>query len=700
MIFSLPEIGTAALTFSHFPTPQQAFIFRAAEYVPMEKIAQILKTDVATVQKAAADMGLPDYQPGQLWLSKGYITIIRRMWHILPYTQLLELLDMDEPSLALLLREEDFLSTKLGKKPQCQPLLWRELTPEEQQRTAILKTVMKSLPQGGRAPFDFRYELPEMTFSGATKFDTRMIYAYSGLYQTAFDVDSRTFCPDALLEAYQKIGVNGIWAQGILYQLTPFPFAPTLSEGWERRLANLQDFSNRLNRFGIKLYLYLNEPRSMPENFFEAYPHLKGHRVSDEKVCMCVSTPEVQAYLQDAVEHICHSVPNIGGFFTITRSENLTNCYSHAEPPAVATHQPCTCPRCANRPIEDVIADTIRCYRAGADRVDPNIKVIAWDWGWSPYNLDIINKLPERVIVQAQSELGVPFTIAGTQGEVRDYSMSIIGPGSQAKEEWAAAKARGLETAAKIQVNTTWEASTIPALPVYQRIEEHIRRIADEGVSHLMLSWTLGGYPSRSIAHAAKYFYEHCTLAESAAITRAGQLFSEAFQEFPFHITTLYKGPQNAGPSNLLFDTPTGYPSTMTCFAYDDLEKWRSIYTEEAFEQQFARLCDKWAEGLAALEGEPDCETVRMAQGAYYLFCACRDQVRFYRARSRNDVTEMLHCACSEEQTARDMLSLMQREPAIGFEATNHYYFSQGQLREKVLNCRYIIEKLKQQQNA
>ena len=697
MTFSLPELGRPALAFSHFPTAQQAFIFRAAEYVPMEKIAQILKTDVATVQKAAADMGLPDYQPGQLWLTKGYITIIRRMWHILPYAQLLELLDMDAPSLALLLREEDFLSTKLGPKPQCQTLHWRALTADEQQRTAQLKAVMETLPYGGRPPFDFCYDLPQMHFSGQTKFDTRMIYAFSGLYQTAFDVDSRSFCPDELLQAYQKIGINGVWVQGILYQLTPFPFAPALSEGWQQRLANLKDFSNRLNRFGIKLYLYLNEPRSMPESFFAQYPHLKGHRVSEEKVSLCISTPEVQAYLTDAVEHLCRSVPDIGGFFTITRSENLTNCYSHAEPPAVAQYQPCTCPRCANRPLEDVIADTIACFRKGADRVDPNIKVIAWDWGWNPYHMDIIQKLPARVILQAQSELGVPFTIAGTQGQVRDYSMSIIGPGAQAKEEWAAARKRGLETAAKIQVNTTWEASTIPALPVYQRIEEHIQNIAAEGVSHLMLSWTLGGYPSRSIAHAAKYFYEHCTLTENEAVTQASQIFSQAFQEFPFHLGTLYKGPQNAGPSTLLFDTPTGYPSTMTGFAYDDLEKWRSVYTEEAFEQQFTKLCDKWEQGLALLQNEPDCETVRMAQGAYYLFCASRDQVSFYRARSRKDYAQMLACASREEKTARAMLELMQREPAIGFEATNHYYFSQGQLMEKVLNCQHIINKLEQQ---
>ncbi len=39
-------------------------------------------------------MGLePDSSFGNLWLERGYVTIIRRNWHLLPYEQLLELLD-------------------------------------------------------------------------------------------------------------------------------------------------------------------------------------------------------------------------------------------------------------------------------------------------------------------------------------------------------------------------------------------------------------------------------------------------------------------------------------------------------------------------------------------------------------------------------------------------------------------------------
>ena len=136
MIFTLPALGQNALPMPHFPTRHQAFIFRAWEYVPAERIAKILGTTEENVIRAAEEMGLPNYAPGNIWLERGYITIIRQMWHILPYPQLLDLLGMTEGELALILKEEDFLDVKLQSKPICEPVRWRELTDAEKERTA------------------------------------------------------------------------------------------------------------------------------------------------------------------------------------------------------------------------------------------------------------------------------------------------------------------------------------------------------------------------------------------------------------------------------------------------------------------------------------------------------------------------------------------------------------------------------------
>jgi hypothetical protein len=301
--------------------------------------------------------------------------------------------------------------------------------------------------------------------------------------------------------------------------------------------------------------------------------------------------------------------------------------------------------------------------------------------------------LPKDVILLSQSELSVPFEIGGQTGEVVDYSMSIIGPGERAKKEWALAKECGLEIAAKVQMNTTWECSTVPAIPVYPLIEEHMQNLRKEGVDHIMLSWTLGGYPSRNIQYAAKYFFEECLTppAESEIQQKATELFAKAFQEFPFDIGVLYRGPQNGGVSNLLFTEPTGYASTMTCYAYDDLENWRSIYPEDVFEDQLAKLCAKWAEGMALLEDDGS-ELYLMAKAADIQFSACLNQVRFYRARAVQDTATMKAMAEKELENAKEMLALMNRSPVIGFEAANHYYFSKGNIVEKILNCHNIME--------
>ena len=55
--------------------------------------------------------------------TRGYITLIRRNWHLLPYGQLLELVEMTPERLASTLHEDDFLLGETGPlKPKCEPL--------------------------------------------------------------------------------------------------------------------------------------------------------------------------------------------------------------------------------------------------------------------------------------------------------------------------------------------------------------------------------------------------------------------------------------------------------------------------------------------------------------------------------------------------------------------------------------------------
>ena len=102
--------------YPHFPTRWQAFVWRNWELIPPARIAAVLQCSENDVLDAAAEMGLiPNPQVNPKWLSHGYLTLIRNNWHLLPYAQLLELLDWTPEKMAYTLKEEDFFPVKMNR---------------------------------------------------------------------------------------------------------------------------------------------------------------------------------------------------------------------------------------------------------------------------------------------------------------------------------------------------------------------------------------------------------------------------------------------------------------------------------------------------------------------------------------------------------------------------------------------------------
>jgi len=109
---------------------------------------------------------------------------------------------------------------------------------------------------------------------------------------------------------------------------------------------------------------------------------------------------------------------------------------------------------------------------------------------------------------------------------------------------------------------------------------------------------------------------------------------------------------------------------------------------------QFEKLTEKWALGVERLKDEPDSETKIMGRAAFSTFRSSRNQIRFYMARDVGDTQTMIEAAEDEIWCAEELLKMMNLNSAIGFEAANHYYYSKGCLREKVVNCHYVLSKL------
>ncbi|MBI4581945.1 MAG: hypothetical protein HY718_19765 [Planctomycetes bacterium] len=741
---SLPT-GAAppALIVPHFPSRVHTFVWRNWECANLDRMGEVVGATPAQVAAVGESMGLPPHRPvSDDELARSYIGIIRRNWHLLPYDQLLTLLHWDADRLAYTLREDDFLWHKLGQlKPACEPVKYAPpdeaaMRRCEEIRGLVAETFDEELRRPAEPRFAFVWELsapvPDATTGGSAGINPaarrseddpiRFLYSYFAVYGDPLVDEKLNPYPDGLLQRLRAVGVNGVWLHVVLRQLAPATDFPEFGEGWQTRLANLRKLVERAGRHGIKIYLYMNEPRAMPAAFFTPERDSMKGVVEGEYVAMCTSSPAVRGWITDALRRVFAEVPDLGGVFTITGSENLTNCWSH--------YNGGQCPRCSKRMPAEVVAEINAAIAEGVRAGSPKARTLVWDWGWKNEWCDsIIAALPKDVLLMSVSEWDLPINRGGVATTVGEYSLSAVGPGPRAKHNWESAKKAGLKTVAKIQANCTWELSAVPYLPVMDLVARHCEGLVECGVDGMMLSWTLGGCPSPNLELVNMFSRRPAPTAKEAlrelAIRRYGpkaaehvlaawSAFSRGFSEFPYHGSFLYGGPMQVGPANLLYAEPTGYHATMVGFPYDDVNHWRTVYPAPVFVGQLTKVVDGWGEGLEiwrrvveAAEAPQERENARrdagLARAAFLHLQSAVHQARFTLARNAlksatqpaerdTAVAEMARAARDETSTARDMFGLTRGDSRIGYEASNHYYYYPFDLVEKVINCGYILD--------
>jgi hypothetical protein len=115
--------------------------------------------------------------------------------------------------------------------------------------------------------------------------------------------------------------------------------------------------------------------------------------------------------------------------------------------------------------------------------------------------------MDERIAVLSVSEMGTVI-VNGEKQSVPEYSLSKVGPCEETKDILSYAKSLGRKIMAKVQINNSWEFATVPFVPVFELVKEHMQNLKTLGVGGLMMSWTLGGYPSVSLDLATKIFDE------------------------------------------------------------------------------------------------------------------------------------------------------------------------------------------------
>jgi hypothetical protein len=458
----------------------------------------------------------------------------------------------------------------------------------------------------------------------------------------------------------------------------------------------------------------MNEPRAMPLAFYEDRPALKGV-VEGDHAALCTAVPEVRDYLRDSVETILEAAPKLKGFFTITASENLTNCWSH--------HRGDGCPRCKDRSPAETVTGVTRAIQEGIAAAGTETDLIAWDWGWQDaWALEAIDALPEEAALMSVSEWSIPINRGGVETAVGEYSISTIGPGPRATKHWAAARERGLRTIAKIQAGNTWELASVPYIPATENVAQHAANLLESGVDGIMLGWSLGGYPSPNLAvvaavaanaeaegdvvdtalrQVAKARYGD---ANAEAMVQAWKTASAGLREFPYHGGVVYRAPLQMGPANLLWAAPTGYTSTMVGLPYDDLKGWRAVYPEDVFIGQMEKVAAGFEAAYTELRkagaGSEDAALERalsVIEASALHYRSVARQASFVQKRDAwlNDPSPLgalalLRLAEAEREAALRLHALQSRDSRLGYEASNHYFYVPLDLAEKALNCEWV----------
>ena len=525
----------------------------------------------------------------------------------------------------------------------------------------------------------------------------RLAYSYFALYGDPLLDATLDPYPDGYLARLAASGINAVWLQAVLARLSPLPWSNEADI--ERRRSALRELVTRAARHGVKVFLYLNEPRSLPMSspVFEKNPGWRGVTEQDF-TSLCTSAPEVRSALNGAVADLCRAVPDLGGFFTITGSENLTNCWSHGRGG--------DCPRCRSRPPAEVIAEVNATFFEGIRAAEGRQRLIAWDWGWGDdWATQAIERLPAGVELMSVSEWSLPIERGGVKSEIGEYCLSAVGPGPRAKRHWAAAQKHGLSVVAKLQIGNSWELSAVPYIPVVENVALHTAALRQAGVSHLMLGWTLGGHPSPNIEAVSEIASGGTldTLARrrhgdqnAVAAVAFWRQCSAAFREFPFHAACVYNAPLQVGPSNPLWAAPTNYKATMVGIPYDDLDGWRAIYPPDIFAAQLEKVAAGFESAVAALRSvvpEPPpamTEELVFAEAAAIHFSAVANQTRFVLARRAGDTAGMQRLIDAETTLTKRLHALQSRDARLGFEASNQYFYIPLDLVEKVINCRWL----------
>lgn len=547
-------------------------------------------------------------------------------------------------------------------------------------------------------------------------------------------MDDVNYYPEQYLNRLAHEGVNGLWLTVEFRDLVATSFTPEAGRDAAKRLAKLRRTVDACLRYGIRTYIFSIEPRAWDANnpALKRNPELGGAKTRDGKQQYFCPIPEnSRKYLHESVNTIFKAVPELGGLINITHGERATTCLSAL---SSVGEGHIDCPRCSRKAPWEILHASLSAMEKGMHAAAPDAELISWLYmpqargpnreGLADWVYDIPAHTPKGVVLQFNFESGVKRTDFGREFVGGDYWISTPGPSDRFERVATTARGKSTPVSAKIQTGNSHEVASVPYVPVPSLIYRKFAAMRRLGVSHTMLCWYFGNYPSLMNKAAGELSFEPFPQDEDAflnrlasmywgqedavAVVKAWKDFADGYQNYPLTNLFQYYGPMHDGPVWPLLLKPADAPLTPTWLLGSTTtrlpwppsgdrvgESFKELLSLDETVELSRRMTTAWERGMQTLStleprfaNQPErMLDIGVARALGIQFRSGYNILHFYQLREqmlradgpgRMETLKQLRAIANEElEQNKVLLALSEKDSRLGFhsEAEGYKYF-------------------------
>lgn len=531
--------------------------------------------------------------------------------------------------------------------------------------------------------------------------------------------DDIDYYPEEYLNRLMHEGSNGVWIYTRYSDLMPSSIIKEYGKGYEKRIAKLNRTIDKCRRYGIGVYVFAIEPKSLPEEYALNYPDMIGTQMYDGSYPLCCSSERTKQFCFECGKMLVTLCPNLRGMISITYGERPTSCASHIKGSLPTNGHPtdACCPECSKLKNGEVLALALECLKSGTREANPDFEIVSWTYGHRTWDMDDVidyvdNAPSDVMLMQNFEDMGLEDQLGETK-LAEDYWLSYVGPSNLFIDSAKRAKALGKHVFAKMQVCCSHEIATVPYVPTPGIIFKKYAESRKLGVEGVMQCWYFGNYPSLMSKAAGELSFEGEFADERAfleylagiyfgktkakVVADAWEYFAKGYRNYPINIFFSYYGPMHDSVVWKLALKPKNFTPARTWQLVDPVDGdriWDTImsgHTPEDVRTLCGIMLENWKKGMECLNSI-DCSHIDEKQiynvskaieilfggGCNILdFYALRDNLGRKLGDAKEILSKMRDIVALEKNNSLSMIPLCRETKCLGYhsEAEGYKFF-------------------------